>query len=69
MKQYPQMHNSHQKHSKLEQRALALLCTTMLLYQQNEQEGEKSLWLKETAGLWIFLKLQFACSSDSASFA
>lgn len=33
-----QMHNSHQKNSKLEQKAKASQCTPMLLFQQNEQE-------------------------------
>lgn len=64
------MHNSHQKNSKLEQKAKALQCTPMLLLQQNKQEEEKKpLWSKETAGLWIFFKLQFACSSNSVSSA
>lgn len=42
------MYNSHQKNSKLNQKAKALQCTPMLLLQQNEQEeknhcGQKKL--------------------------
>lgn len=49
------MHSSHQKNSKLEQKAKALQCTPMPLLQQNEQEEKNHCGQKKLLAYGFFL--------------